>query len=134
MRFRFSRLHLLGLLALVGISAGSAPASAQVLLEEYTAFLGPADHFNSNGTRLTQPWQIVRQDRANFHRFGIRDAGDEWDSFFASTENRERVEAMIRNGSISASAANAVVNGSVWIRVQIFGSGNLGQFVNVLVQ
>lgn len=119
---------------LLASAGGAGTAQAQVLIEEYFAFLGPADHFNSSGQRLTLPWQIIRQDRANFHRFGVRDAGDQWDSFFASAQNRERMESMLANGSISATAARDIVNSNVWIRVQIYGFGNVGQYVRVLVE
>ena len=55
---------------------------AQQLLESYTAFISTNDLYNSNGQRLRQPWQIIRQDRANYHRFGTGDPQDQWDSFF----------------------------------------------------
>ncbi len=106
-----------------------APAAKAQMLDSYTAYLGADDHYNSNGQRLTQPWQIIRQDRANFHRFGIRDRGDQGDSFFASAANRARMERMIQNGHIERSAANAIVNGQVWIHVEIYPN-----FVNVSVQ
>lgn len=128
------RLIFVAVIAAATIAVGVPIAHAQVLLEEYFAFLGPSDHFNSNGQRLTLPWQIIRQDRANYHRFGIRDVGDQWDSFFASAENRARMETMLANGTISPFAAQQVVNGNVWIRVQVYGFGNVGQFVHVLVE
>ncbi|ADZ70005.1 hypothetical protein [Polymorphum gilvum] len=103
--------------ALAGSDAGRAQGG---LLEVYVAFLGPADHYNSRGARLTEPWQIIRQDRANFHRFGIRDPGDQGDRFFASANNRERMERMILNGYIDPSAAWRIVNENVWIRVEIY--------------
>lgn len=100
---------------------GHAPAVAQgPVLESYVAFLGPNDHFNSRGARLTEPWQIIRQDRANFHRFGIRDRGDQADRFFASIANRGRMERMILNGYIEPNAAWRIVNDNVWIRVDVY--------------
>ncbi len=108
----------------------SAPAFAQgPMLEQYDAFLGSEDHFNSRGARLTEPWQIIRQDRANFHRFGMRDTGDQGDAFFASAANRARMEQLIRNGRIDAGAATRIINGNVWIRVEIYENA-----VNVVVQ
>lgn len=104
------------------------------VVETYHAFLSARDHYNSNGVRLTQPWQIIRQDRANFHRFGRADEGDQWDSFFASATNRARMESMLRRGSISARAASAIVNREVWVRVQILGHGRTGTAVRVTVQ
>ncbi len=111
-------------------SMTSQPVSAQgPLLEEYSAFLGNADHYNSRGKRLTKPWQIIRQDRANFHRFGIQDDGDQWDGFFADKANRGRMERMIMNGRIERSAARRIINSNVWIRVEIYENA-----VNVLVE
>ncbi|MEP0232943.1 hypothetical protein [Roseibium sp.] len=108
--------------------ADKAAAQSQ-LLEAYSAFLGSADHFNSKGVRLTQPWQIIRQDRANFHKFGLGDPGDDGDRYFASAENRGRMEQMILNGTIERSAASRIVNSNVWITVEIYSD-----FVNVTVQ
>lgn len=114
--------------ALLFISGAPAPVKAQVL-ESYTAFIGPNDVFNSRGARLTEPWQIVRQDRANYHRFRVRDNGDQGDSFFASANNRARMEQLIRSGHIDGNAARQIVNGNVWIRVDIYQNS-----VNVTVQ
>ncbi len=114
--------------ALLFISATQAPVQAQVL-ESYTAFLGQNDLFNSRGNRLYEPWQIIRQDRANFHRFRKRDNGDQGDTFFASAANRALMEQMIRSGHIDASAARQIVNGNVWIRVDVYQNS-----VNVTVQ
>jgi hypothetical protein len=65
--------------ALVSASSGKAQ---QQPVDSYVAFLSEADHFNSSGERLRTAAAIIRQDRANFHRFGRRDQGDESDSFF----------------------------------------------------
>ena len=64
----------------------SLPIHAQQLVESYQALLSERDHFNSDGQRLTTAAAIIRQDRANFHRFGLRDAGDENDDFFCRRE------------------------------------------------
>jgi hypothetical protein len=114
--------------------AQSAIYKGMHVIETYYAFLGEADHFNSNGEQLTAPWQIIRQDRANYHRFGIRDSGDEWDSFFDNANNRARMESMLANGRISRQAANAVVNNLVWVRVDLLGSGNRVTAVQVEVE
>jgi hypothetical protein len=120
--------------------AGSANAQSSVkanhgnqLIESYRAFIGEADLFNSTGTRLTQPWQIIRQDRANFHQFGNRDRGDEADSFFADTANRQALELMLRNGTMTRDAANMVVRGNVWIDVDIYGSQGSGRWIDITV-
>lgn len=106
--------------AAIGLGAALPAAGQGRLLEEYVAFLGDDDHYNSRGVRLTEPWQIIRQDRANFHRFGIRDRGDESDRFFASADNRARMERMILNGYIERRAGRRIVNERVWIRVKVY--------------
>ncbi|WP_323033172.1 hypothetical protein [Paracoccus sp. (in: a-proteobacteria)] len=106
-------------------------ANAEQLLDAYTAYISPQDMVNSNGQRLTQPWQIIRQDRANFHRFGIRDDWDETDSFFASADNRVAAEDMIRRGSITSEAANDILRGGALIHVEIYGRGNTGYSLRV---
>jgi hypothetical protein len=90
---------MLMLAVLIGVTAIiTTPSRAQELIESYVAFLSETDHFNSNGQRLTSAAAIIRQDRANFHRFGIRDPQDEDDSFFADSGNRETLERMLETG------------------------------------
>ncbi|MBY3418546.1 hypothetical protein HFN87_35610 [Rhizobium laguerreae] len=130
------------LLILSGVAAMSGIAHAQArvtathrngLVESYRAYIGEADVFNSNGARLTQPWQIIRQDRANFHQYGVRDRDDETDSFFADTVNRQALEQMLRNGTMTRDAANMIVRGNVWIDVDIYGSQGAGRWIDVSV-
>ncbi|MBY3328774.1 hypothetical protein HFO02_35430 [Rhizobium laguerreae] len=130
------------LLILFGVVAMSGTAYAQArvtaphrdgLVESYRAYIGEADLFNSNGARLTQPWQIIRQDRANFHQYGVRDRDDETDSFFADPVNRQALEQMLRNGTMTRDAANMIVRGNVWIDVDIYGSQGAGRWIDVSV-
>jgi len=64
-------------LAIWGALCAPQPSKAQEMVESYVAFLSEADHFNSNGERLRSAAAIIRQDRANFHRFGRRDPDDQ---------------------------------------------------------
>ncbi|MDT8855781.1 hypothetical protein RNZ50_12290 [Paracoccaceae bacterium Fryx2] len=89
--------------------------------------------YNSDGARLGQPWQVLRQDRANFHRFRIRQEGDESDPFFGDANNRAAMERMVMNGRIERSAARRIVAGGAVVRVQIFGQGGRGTSVLVEV-
>lgn len=56
----------------------------------YVAFLSAKDHYNSNGERLKSVADILRQDRANYHK----GRGDRWDEddggIFATTAGRAR--------------------------------------------
>ena len=107
--------------------------SRRPLIGSYSAYIGDADLFNSSGTRLTQPWAILRQDRANFHRFGVRQGADQPDTFFTSEANRAIMERMLRNGKIDRSAAQQVVRGNALVLVEIFGTGNRGEYLHVSV-
>jgi hypothetical protein len=89
---------------LLFVSGGTVSPAKEQAIETYRAFLGSADHLNSSGVRLTEPWQIIRQDRASYHRFNVRDPGDQSDAFFGSIANRARMEQLIQNGHIDSSA------------------------------
>jgi hypothetical protein len=119
--------------SLLLIAATAMPLHAAQLLDDYYAYIGEDDLYNSNGSRLTQAWQIIRQDRANYHRFGIRQSGDQGDTFFASKNNRATAEQMLLRGSIERSAARRLVRGGVTIHVEIYGTGSRGHFINVTV-
>lgn len=104
------------------------------LVDSYTAYIGDNDLYNSDGGRLTQPWQIIRQDRANYYRFGLRDRGDQGDSFFNNARNRDSMERMLRYGRISPRAARQIVRGGTYIQVEIYGRGSTGNYVVVTTQ
>lgn len=109
------------------------PAHSAVMLDAYTAYIGKDDLYNSKGVRLTEAWQVIRQDRANFHKFGTRQYGDESDSFFSSKNNRAIAERMIMRGNIDSSAADSIVRGNVIIYVEIYGYGSQGEYLNITV-
>lgn len=46
---------------------------------------------NSSGAPLKNFCAIVQQDRANYHRFGIRNDGDQGDPIFANKAARARI-------------------------------------------
>ena len=114
--------------AILGHAAG-----AQDLIGSYAAYIGEDDLYNSKGERLTQPWQILRQDRANFHKFGISQDGDQWDEFFSSVDNRAAMEQMIMNGSIEPLARKLLLQGDAMVQVSIYGRGAVGDYVAVTV-
>jgi hypothetical protein len=109
---------------------GSYPSQAQQLIGSYVALLSEADHFNSQGQRLTSAAAIIRQDRANFHRYGIRDPEDEDDSFFADEGNRAALEQMLERGRADPGVISRILNGAVLIRVDIYRGAN-GPFIRV---
>ena len=115
------------------LTVGLPEAQAQNLgrfVESYTARLSARDHFNSNGARLRDAAAIIRQDRANFYVYGLRDEEDEPDSFFSSKSNRARLEQLLNNGQTTREAVYSVVNGTPLIRVDIYGNGLLVTIVS----
>ena len=122
----------MGMLGLVSI--GSAAQACDVI-ETYDARLSSADHFNSNGVRLTSAAAIIRQDRANYYVYGIQDAEDQDDGFFADKANRALLESMLNNGESTRQAINDIVNGTPLVTVTICrDSKHGGDYVNVDVQ
>ncbi len=109
----------LSVLVLVTGNLTGAVKSAE-LLEIYHARLSSDDHFNSRGQRLTNAAAIIRQDRANYHKFGIRDRGDTGDEYFSSKSNRAILERMLRNGNASRSTLRRIVNGTPLVTVKIY--------------
>jgi hypothetical protein len=117
------------ILILVGAllsSSGVHTARAQGLgnyVETYTARLSARDHYNSNGVRLRSAAAIIRQDRANFYVYGLRDSEDEPDPYFSIKNNRARLEEMLENGRTTPDAIDRIVNGTPLIRVDIYATG-----------
>jgi hypothetical protein len=89
-------------------------------IEIYIAKIGEHDKYNSSGMRLNNVAAIIRQDRANYHKFYIRDREDSDDNFFASKRNRAILERMLRRGYISRSAREAILYGNPLIMVKVY--------------
>lgn len=108
-----------GFMVLGALFAG--PASAQGrLIAEYTTRIGPDDHFNSNGDRLETVPAILRQDRANMHRFDLADEEDESDTYFVDAETRGLFEWLISRGLARPDTRRAIINGNPLVRVTVF--------------
>ena len=109
----------------------SAPVAAQEVIGGYAAYIGRNDLYNSNGTRLTEAWQVLRQDRANYHRFGIRQTGDEGDPYFSDANNRAALEQMLMRGTVHPVARRRILEGGASVYVTIYGRGGRGTHVDV---
>jgi hypothetical protein len=124
---------LVALALALGLPLAAAPAAAQPFLGQYTAYIGAQDLYNSNGQRLTEHWQILRQDRANLHRFGISQPGDEWDPFFGSVDARAAMERMVMQGATDPVARQGIIGGNVMVVVQVYGWNGQPARVDVTV-
>jgi|WetSurMetagenome_2_1015567.scaffolds.fasta_scaffold422631_2 hypothetical protein len=109
-----------------------SPACADTLIESYVARLSASDHFNSNGERLTSPAMIIRQDRANFYKFGRRDPEDENDSFFRDLHSREILQKLLERGTTSKEVYRSIVNGQPLVRVNVYQAKG-GDYANVSI-
>lgn len=110
----------------------AAPAAAQEFMGAYYASISAADMRNSRGEPLSDWCAMIRQDRANHHRFGVRDDGDESDPFFAAPENRARLEGSRRVAAGSEYIVDRLEAGPPrFIAVQVFGRGGAPDFVVV---
>ena len=115
----------------VGLGATITQARADVLLDEYVAELSWKDHFNSNGERLDSAAAIIRQDRANFHRYGRIDQADTHDGYFEIADNRELLERLVALGTIDVDAEHYILNGEPVIVVRIYRAAEGFDYVRV---
>ena len=114
--------------------ADSGKVGGDVLLESYSAVLSERDHLNSDGERLDNAAAIIRQDRANFHKLGKRDSGDESDKFFASAANRDILEQLLKRGHSNPATLRTIINGTPTITVSIYRTAAGANYVNVVVR
>ena len=105
------------LTVLVGITA----ASADEYLGSYVARISEQDHQASDGFPLDSAGQMVRQDRANWHKIGKADAEDEDDAWFGSQSARARLERMAgASGAMNGETRNAIAKGTPVIQVDVY--------------
>jgi hypothetical protein len=95
-------------------------AGADEPLETYTARLSADDHTNSDGEKLTTVAEIIRQDRANYHKFNLADNEDTADNFFEDAKHRERIPSMLKKGYIEKAVANSILHGTPVVTVSIY--------------
>ena len=108
-----------GLVAATVLGAGSARADD--MLGSYVARISDRDHRASDGYPLSSAAQMVRQDRANWHKFHRRDRDDEGDAWFRTNDQRADLQRMLeRPGAMSSSTKRAIVNGEPLIQVDVY--------------
>lgn len=101
--------------------AGGVSAHADEYFGSYVARLSPDDHHASDGYRLDNAAQVVRQDRANYHKFGLVDSEDDDDPWFGTAEARAQMQRMLeRPGAIDGPTRQAIMNGTPLVEVQVY--------------
>lgn len=92
------------------------------VLTEYTTRISAQDKVNSVGDRLETAAAILRQDRANYHRFDQPDAEDEGDDVFDDRHERGRFERLMSRGVVRPDTARAIINGTPLVRVTVYAT------------
>ena len=109
---------------LMGLCVTSA--WAERYLCTYTARISEWDKINSQGQSLVSGYNlssiaaVIRQDRANFHKFNQRDPEDTDDCAFSSPQNRQLLENFLRHGSVTKSSLHRIADGTPLIDVDIY--------------
>jgi hypothetical protein len=113
-----------GIVTAAGLLLGSllaGTAHADDMLGSYVARISDRDHQASDGYALDNAAQMVRQDRANWHKFHRRDSDDEGDGWFRTNDQRADLQRMLeRGGAMSSSTKRAIVNGEPLIQVDVY--------------
>ena len=115
------------LTVLVGITA----ASADEYLGSYVARISEQDHQASDGFPLDSAGQMVRQDRANWHKFGNGDPEDQDDPWFTTNAKRERLQRLLdQGGAMNQATRRAIVNGEPLIEVEVYRNSVLVRIID----
>ncbi|MGX7871872.1 hypothetical protein ACVDG5_002230 [Mesorhizobium sp. ORM6] len=100
---------------------GASAAHAEDMLGSYVARISDRDHQASDGYALDSAAQMVRQDRANWHKFRRRDRDDQGDEWFTTNDQRADLQRMLeRPGAMSASTKRTIVSGEPLIQVDVY--------------
>ena len=122
-------------LCTLGLLVGLTPAASAVgddLVAAYSARLSRQDHYASDGVPLESPAAVIRQDRANYHKFHRTDDEDEFDEFFDSADHRAMLERALERGHTPRTAYRAIMNGTPYITVTVYRDRG-GYYVDVKV-
>ena len=127
----------IALIATALMSLSIINSSGQDYSVLYEARLSAQDHTSSGGAKLSDVASILRQDRANYHKFKKRDADDQTDDFFSSAKNRELIESYFKNvysgNPMSAKDKQAILSGTPLVRVSLVDGIENEKFLSVEV-
>jgi len=98
----------------------SSNISSNGLIDTYYAKISQKDKYSSSGRKLTKIYDILQQDRANYHKFYKRDKEDTYDSFFITREHRNRMKYMLLNGNISYKTKKSILYSTPLLRVNVY--------------
>lgn len=108
----------------------SIAAAQDAPIGSYMALIGPEDLVNSSGTRLTTVGAIIAQDRANYHKFGIRHRYDESDPWFTGRGHRMSIPDLVQ---VNPTSAQVIVRQGALVAVTIYATPD-GQMTRMTVE
>lgn len=114
-------------LAIIGALLASTSSYAGYLCS-YTAYISDSNKYNSdgksvvNGVNLQSAGQVLRQNRADIHRFGVGTFGDTSDCYFDDINHRSRIPTMLKKGSISKNTIRQIVTGNPLLTVDVYST------------
>lgn len=111
----------------------ATPVLADEVIAEYLAWLDARDTVNSKGVKLGSFGQVLAQDRANYHRFGIRQELDTGDTVFGSRDMRAKLPQLYEAGrTVEAYIRRDVMSGrGHYVYVRVMGQGGRVTHVDV---
>lgn len=98
------------------------------LICSYRAKISTQDKFNSAGMPLAKGYTpsnaatILRQDRANFYKFGLADNEDTTDCLMNSKEQRQRLDILVANGNIDTNTITQIIDSNPVVRVDLYAN------------
>ena len=115
-------------------SESNMSSSSATPLCTYQARISENDKYNSSGNYIATKTNkataagILRQDRANYHKFGSSDSEDTSDCLMDSASWRAKFENMIANGIADGNSIDAIVNRNPLVTVELYQDS-----INVMV-
>ena len=102
------------------------------VLSSYSTMLGRNDRISSDNKELKDVPAIIRQDRANFHRFNKRDDDDLQDLLFDSVDERLEIRRMLEAGAVQKDLSDIILKSDVKVEVKVVvDSGRKCMFVSL---
>ena len=120
-------------LAVASLISLTTPVFADDVIAEYLTWLDAKDTVSSKGVMLSSFGAILAQDRANYHRFGVRQELDTSDPIFSDKDMRAKLPQLYKAGSpVEAYILHDVISGvGHYVLVRVHGKGGQVTHVNV---
>ncbi|EAU40016.1 hypothetical protein FP2506_02205 [Fulvimarina pelagi HTCC2506] len=108
-------------IALASLGSSVSSTSAQTAIDDsYCTQISERDKQASDGYPLTDAGSILRQDRANLHRYGRPDRGDDGDFTFVSQNARAQIPQLVTNGNSDPAVLDEIVYGTPSVCVNVY--------------